>query len=196
MRLALLLFPLLLCQCSLWRDPEPVAEAPQPVYRVHQERYAALRPGKASIRVDLGAQTAKLLNEDGETVILTDISSGKGGHQTPHGIFRISEMKVDKRSTIYGRYHDSHTGEDLGESAGFTKPPKRGVYEGYEMPYWMRLTDDGVGMHVGYVVPRTPVSFGCIRVPQGVQPLIFEKCRIGTKVEVTAPDPVVPEPNT
>jgi hypothetical protein len=148
MRLALLLFPLNLCQCTLRRDTGP-EKAQQPAYRVHQERYQALRPGKATIR--------------------------------------IIEMKVTKRSTLYGRYHDSRTGEDLGESAGFTSPPKRGIFEGYEMPYWMRLTDDGVGMHVGYVVPRTPVSFGCIRVPKDVHPLIFGKCRVGTKVEVVAP---------
>ena len=52
------------------------------------------------------------------------------------------------------------------------------------MPYWMRLTWDGVGMHVGSFPKRTRCSFGCIRVFKKAQPWIYNKTRVGTEVTV------------
>jgi len=52
------------------------------------------------------------------------------------------------------------------------------------MPYWMRLTWDGVGMHVGKFKKRTRSSFGCIRVYEKAQLLIFAKTQLGTEIEV------------
>jgi hypothetical protein len=174
---------LLLTQCG-WLRPERPPEAPRPAYRIHPERFEAMKPAEGRLQIDLAAQTASLLNRHGETVIETDISTGKPGHETPAGRFKVLEMLESKRSNLYGRYLDAITGQDLGQSWTFDSPPKGAIYEGFEMPYWMRLTHDGVGIHVGYVVPRTAVSFGCIRVPESVQPLIYEKCRVGTRVDI------------
>lgn len=178
-----LLSCLLLSQCDGLRR-QPGAEAPRPSYRIYPERYEALRPADAHLRIDLAAQKATLLNRDGEAVIVTDVSTGKPGHETPAGRFRILEKLETKRSNLYGRYLDAITGQELGQSWTFESPPKGSIYEGFEMPYWMRLTHDGVGMHVGFVVPRSAVSFGCIRVPERVQPMIYGKCRVGTRVEI------------
>jgi len=52
------------------------------------------------------------------------------------------------------------------------------------MPYWMRLTWDGVGMHVGEFPKRTRCSFGCVRVFHEAQPWIYNKTLIGTRVTV------------
>ena len=157
-----------------------------------------MKPAEGRLQIDLAAQTASLLNRRGETVIETDISTGKPGHETPAGRFKVLEMLESKRSNLYGRYLDAITGQDLGQSWTFDSPPKGAIYEGFEMPYWMRLTHDGVGIHVGYVVPRTAVSFGCIRVPESVQPLIYEKCRVGTRVDIVPgeapPPPSAEEP--
>jgi lipoprotein-anchoring transpeptidase ErfK/SrfK len=68
---------------------------------------------------------------------------------------------------------DGESGSHPGGSATFV---------GAEMPYWMRITG-GVGMHIGYV-PNYPASHGCIRVPSGVQPLIFSKVGVGTPVVI------------
>ena len=180
---AALLSCLLLTQCG-WLRREPPPEAPRPAFRIHPERYASLKPADARIRIDLAAQSATLLNRHGETVIETDISTGKPGHETPTGRFQVLEKLESKRSNIYGRYFDALTGHEIGQSWTFESPPKGAIYEGFEMPFWMRLTYDGVGIHTGHVVPRTAVSFGCIRVPESVQPLIFEKCRVGTRVDI------------
>lgn len=157
---------------------------PKPAFYLNPARYEALDPKQTHLRIDLETQKARVLDDANRIVLETDISTGKPGHETPAGNFKITERIVDKRSNRYGRYKDSKSGLDLGASADHPAPPKDAVYEGYSMPYWMRLTWDGVGIHVGQVVPRTAVSFGCIRVPAGVQPFIFEKCRTGTPVKI------------
>lgn len=184
-RLPLLALPLLFTQCSLWSN-KPDATAPQPAFHVDQARYDALSPRRAKIRVDLAAQKAQLLDRDGTPVIETDVSTGKPGHETPTGMFRVMEKIESKRSTIYGSYLDGKSGMVLGKSWEMPKPPKGAIYEGFEMKYWMRLTHDGVGVHTGHVTPQAATSFGCIRVPAAVQPLIYEKSRVGTPVEIVA----------
>lgn len=47
------------------------------------------------------------------------------------------------------------------------------------MKWFMRLTDSGVGMHVG-ILPGYPASHGCIRLPADIAPLIYQKVGIGT----------------
>ncbi|BCU76092.1 L,D-transpeptidase family protein [Luteolibacter sp. LG18] len=186
-RTAFLLAPLLLAQCA-WKTPPP-PEQPKPVFHVHQTRYDALSPRETKVLIDLTEQKARLVDRHNVVVVETDVSTGKPGHETPTGSFRVTEKIADKRSNRYGRYKDPKSGTDLGASVDLPKPPKDAVYEGYSMPYWMRLTWDGVGMHVGYVVPRKALSYGCIRFPAAVQPLIFEKCRVGTRVDITGEAP-------
>lgn len=182
-RTAFCLSPLLLAACT-WKTPPP-PEPPKPSFHVDQTRYDALRPKDTHVQIDLTEQKARILDAHDAVVVETDVSTGKPGHETPTGTFRITEKIADKRSNRYGRYKDPKSGMDLGPSADLPKPPKDAVYEGYSMPYWMRLTWDGVGMHVGNVVPRSALSYGCIRIPAAIQPLIFEKCRVGTRVEIT-----------
>jgi len=185
-RLAAIAVSLPLCQCAQFSNKTSAKslEPSRPQYHVDEARYQALRPQDASIRINLATQTATLLDRSGEPVIITDISTGKPGHETPTGKFRITEKLPNKRSNLYGRYIDRESGADLGESWTFESRPKGAVYQGLEMPYWMRLTHDGVGIHVGHVVPRIAASFGCIRVPEMVQPLFYEKTRVGTRVEI------------
>ena len=52
------------------------------------------------------------------------------------------------------------------------------------MPYWMRLTNTGIGMHVGYV-PTYAASHGCIRLPDKIAPLIYSKTKVGTPVTIS-----------
>lgn len=54
------------------------------------------------------------------------------------------------------------------------------------MPYWMRLTNYGIGMHVGNIPqPGEPASHGCIRMPEEFVPVLFNKVEIGTPVKIT-----------
>ena len=59
------------------------------------------------------------------------------------------------------------------------------------MPYWMRLTDTGVGIHVGYV-PGRPASHGCIRLKRDTATQMFDVVKIGTPVVIAERAPVCP----
>ena len=43
-------------------------------------------------------------------------------------------------------------------------------YVGSSLPYWMRLSDGGIGLHASNYVHRYPRSNGCVRMPLGVRP--------------------------
>ena len=58
------------------------------------------------------------------------------------------------------------------------------------MPYFMRLTDDGVGLHAGNL-PGYAASHGCIRLPMGMVRELYEHTASGTLVHVIA-EPVDP----
>jgi len=64
------------------------------------------------------------------------------------------------------------------------------MFAGAKMPYWMRLTDTGVGMHVGYV-PGHPASHGCIRLNREVAQKLFALVKVGTPVVVAERAPAL-----
>jgi len=139
--------------------------------------------GNSKILISLSKQRAFLMN-GGEIAMDYPISSGKKRYPTPTGEFRIVEKIEDKRSNIYGKIYDA-SGKLVKGDADMKedKVPEGGKYVGAPMPYWMRLTWDGIGHHVGRV-PRYAASHGCIRGQRGIMPTIFEKTKVGTKVSV------------
>ena len=155
-------------------------------YSVNRGAYDRADPSKTRVLVSLKDQRAWLLDGDGEVLVRTDVSTGVPGHDTPVGHFRVLERQEDKRSNKYGRYVDVETGKVVVPKNWLHKGPKpKGTkYQGIEMPYWMRLTWYGVGMHVGKFPKNTRCSFGCIRVYDKSQPLIYAKTQMGTPVEI------------
>ncbi|MEM9016102.1 MAG: L,D-transpeptidase family protein [Verrucomicrobiota bacterium] len=153
--------------------------------KVNQALLPGLNSSNAKIEIDLSEQRARVFKTSGtlkQLVIETQISSGKPGHSSPTGSYRIKEKLVQKRSTLYGTWHNS-SGATVQSSGDSRKRPSGATrFVGAEMPYWMRITG-GVGMHVGYV-PNGPASHGCIRVPPAIQPLIYSKVGVGTPVTI------------
>lgn len=146
----------------------------------------SLNASNAKIEIDLSDQRARIYKSSGgqkQLVIETQISSGKSGHTTPTGSFRIKEKLEHKRSTLYGRWLNSSGGVVTSSGDSRKRPSGGSTFVGAEMPYWMRI-NGGIGMHIGYV-PNGPASHGCIRVPSTVQPLIFSKVGVGTPVTIT-----------
>ena len=94
-------------------------------------------------------------------------------------------MKVDKESNRYG-WIENEYGQmvDNDASPGDPVPPDC-RYVPAPMPYWMRLTSYGIGMHAGFIPnPGHPASHGCIRLPKPMAPKVFEVVKSGTKVEI------------
>ena len=92
-----------------------------------------------------------------QVVAWSSVSSGKAGHETPTGDFTVSEKDLNHHSNLY---------------------------EDAPMPYFMRLTDGGVGMHAGFL-PGYPASHGCIRLPPEMARELYQRVESGTPVQIT-----------
>ena len=148
-----------------------------------QELYAKTDASNSSLILDLKTQRGKLFN--GDTVVLDyPISSGRSSHPTPKGKYAILEKIIDKKSSKYGKVYDA-SGDVVESDGDSTKHtiPEGGKFVGAPMKYWMRLTWDGVGHHIG-TVPRYPASHGCIRGYSKAVPDVYAKVRLGTHVTV------------
>lgn len=156
------------------RRQDPPRVSPRVLERVN--------PENARVLVSLGKQRAYLLL-NGEVAIDTPISSGKSAGMTPAGSFRIQEKDPDHRSNLYGNFVDRR-GRVVraGVSVRIDSAPSGTHFEGAPMYYFMRICE-GVGMHVG-ILPGYPASHGCIRMPAEITPIIYQKVRVGTPVEV------------
>jgi L,D-transpeptidase-like protein len=143
----------------------------------------SLTPDKAHVIVSIAKQRAYLLNGD-EIVIDSPISSGKRGHSTPTGSFSVMEKDKNHHSSLYGDYRDG-SGRIVraGVSAHIDSAPSGTHFTGAEMKWFMRLTGEGVGMHVG-ILPGYPASHGCIRMPSQAAELFYSHVKVGTPVEV------------
>ncbi len=150
---------------------------------VNRAIYDSLTPDQAHIIVSLPKQRAYLLAGD-QIAIDSPISSGKRAGMTPNGKFSVLEKDKDHRSSVYGDFKD-RTGRTVrsGVSLKIDSAPSGTHYVGAPMLWFMRLTGDGVGMHIG-ILPGYPASHGCIRMPPQGAEMFYAKVKVGTPVEV------------
>jgi hypothetical protein len=93
---------------------------------------------------------------NGIRVAASSCSTGKPGHATPTGVFKILEKD---------KHHHSST------------------YNNAAMPNMNRLTWDGVALHAGKL-PGYPASHGCVRLPMAFSELLFGITRKGMTVVI------------
>lgn len=135
------------------------------------------------IKIDLRTQRGFLMNGE-EVVIDYPICSGVKSRPTPTGTFYILEKIVDKSSNRYGKIVDVNGEIVNGDADALLDPiPEGGKFIGAPMRYWMRLTNDGVGHHIG-PVRRYPASHACVRGPSGTIPTVYSKVKEGTMVVI------------
>jgi len=139
-------------------------------------------PGTPWMQVDLGRQVATFFRGDNR-IGAAAISSGTEERQTPAGEYRILEKLEEKYSTKYGHIEDS-TGHVINVDATPSSPVPPGCrYVPAPMPYWMRLTSNGVGMHQGFL-PGYAASHGCIRMDRNVVQQFYNAAHVGMRVQV------------
>ncbi|MDO7840841.1 L,D-transpeptidase family protein [Sphingomonas immobilis] len=126
----------------------------------------------AAMRIVISIADQKLYLYQGATLLaVSAVSTGKPGHDTPTGDFKILQKQVDHKSSLY---------------------------DDAPMPYMQRLTWDGVAIHAGRD-PGFADSHGCVRVPLAFAKKLFAVTRIGARVSVvdeslaTEPDPQMPD---
>ena len=93
---------------------------------------------------------------DGVRIGASTCSTGKPGHSTPTGVFKI--LQKDKN-------HHSST------------------YNNAPMPNMNRLTWSGIALHAGQL-PGYPASHGCVRLPKEFSALLFGVTRVGMTVVI------------
>lgn len=141
----------------------------------------AQRGGSLRVEIDLGQQTAYLIS--GRRVLLeSPISSGRYGHLTSAGSFKIIEKERNHHSNIYGKIVDA-TGRTIVSDADVDmKVPRGGRFMPAPMHYFMRF-HGADGMHAGYL-PGYPASHGCVRMPEQMAIAFFNAVQVGTPVHV------------
>jgi len=95
---------------------------------------------------------------DHQLLAWSNVSTGRSGYETPTGDFNVSEKDVDHHSSLY---------------------------DAAPMPFFMRLTDSGVGLHAGWL-PGYPASHGCVRLPFGMARELYDRVDSGTPVEIVS----------
>ena len=147
--------------------------------KVDKSLESKITQDNSRVLISLSKQRAYLMVGD-EIYIDTPISSGKRAGMTPTGTFKISEKDADHRSSLYGDFVD-RGGRTVrsGISTKVDSAPSGTRYVGAPMKWFCRLTNNGVGMHVG-ILPGYPASHGCVRLPSDIAPLIYQKVKIGT----------------
>lgn len=93
---------------------------------------------------------------NGIRVAASTCSTGKTGHRTPTGVFKILEKD---------KHHHSST------------------YNNAPMPNMNRLTWSGIALHAGNL-PGYPASHGCVRLPMQFSELLFGITRKGMTVVI------------
>lgn len=142
-------------------------------------------PGKISVRISLSDQIAEF-ERGGREIGWCYVATGKEGHGTAPGSYSITEKIEDKYSNHYGWIEDEFGNVTDGDAKPSDRVPKGMVYVPAPMPFWMRITSYGIGMHGGLIPePGKPASHGCIRMPKEFAPILFDAVNVGTPVTIT-----------
>jgi hypothetical protein len=121
--------------------------------------------GPVTVRISLAEQKAYFIR-GGQPAGWSYVATGKSSHPTPTGSYYITEKVVKKSSNRYGETIN-------------------GRFVGAPMPYWMRLTSYGIGMHGGPIPsPGSTASHGCIRFPYSMARILYGYVKIGTPVRI------------
>lgn len=142
-------------------------------------------PGEVKVRINLSEQRA-FYTRGGRDIGWSYVATGKEGHGTPSGSYRITEKIVDKYSGSYGWIEDEWGNVTNGDATPRTRVPAGERYVPAPMPYWMRITGYGIGLHAGVIPkPGETASHGCIRLPKELAPILFDAVRVGTPVAIS-----------
>ncbi|MDA7888289.1 L,D-transpeptidase [Akkermansiaceae bacterium] len=150
---------------------------------MNEDAYAKTPAGETRIYIDLSDQRAQLLAaKNAEVLIDTPVCTGRSSKPTPPGRYPIQEKIVHKRSSIFGTTY--YRGKRVHGGDRRSYRGRRDRYVGAKLPYWMRMTGSGIGMHGSSSVHRHPASSGCVRTPHDIIPKIFNKVSKGTTIVV------------
>lgn len=192
----------LLSSCAHFNPPEPEPKREAPVAEKKPSKLAEPPPPSSlyawygtegyvsNIEVSINEQKARFYSGDKE-VGWTTVASGVRSYPTPTGSFAVIEKVKHKKSNLYGKIYNKD-GKLVKRNAkmGVHAIPTGGHFKGAPMPYFLRLTNDGIGMHAGPIPkPGHRASHGCIRMPKEFAPILYNHVDLGTVVTIKGNGP-------
>jgi hypothetical protein len=140
------------------------------------------------IEIDLTNQEA-YLKDHGRVILESAICSGRPGHETPTGHFRVTDKDVNHASSFYGFFGDPVTKQIVVPDADIYKKVPPGLeFVAAPMRYYLQFAP-AVGLHAGFL-PGHPDSHGCVRMPERNAIAFFQAATVGTPVHVFgSPEP-------
>ena len=167
---------------SQMRKPGELIRKQEPL-KVNQALLKQATPDNTHIVVSIPKQRAYLMI--GEQIVADGpVSSGKRGHESPTGHLHVLAKDPNHHSSLYGDFVDgSGRVVRAGVSARIDSAPSGTHFAGAAMKWFLRLTEDGVGMHIG-ILPGYPASHGCIRQSSEGAKLFYDHAKVGTPVDV------------
>jgi lipoprotein-anchoring transpeptidase ErfK/SrfK len=123
------------------------------------EDVATKAKGVLSVVISIDRQQLTLYS-DGHPIARSRVSTGVPGHPTPTGVFSVIQKDRWHRSNLY-----------------YNAP----------MYFMQRITWSGVAMHQG-VVPNSPASHGCIRLPESFARQMWGITKLGMRVIIARSD--------
>ena len=194
-----LIFALFLPGCAtlVRKDPQVIrakeqhaAFRAQPGWRnkIYRDEKLITKAAEGNTAVEISLREQRGLLLVGNAIAMDfPVATGRSTHPTPKGDYKILEKKKDYSSNIYGRIV-SGDGSTIVSDADTRDHavPTGAQFVGAPMPYWMRMTTTGVGMHVGHVPGHRPASHGCIRLKRETATELFTLLATGTPVTVAS----------
>src|SRR5216110_3983218 len=169
-------------------QPQPLRKASQLIQKqeplkINHSLLKQATPDSVHVVISLPKQRAYLMIGE-QIVIDSPISSGKRGHTSPTGHLPVLEKDPNHHSSLYGDFVDG-SGRIVrgGVSARSQSAPSGTHFAGASMKWFLRLTGEGVGMHIG-ILPGYPASHGCIRESVDGAKLFYDYAKVGTSVDV------------
>jgi hypothetical protein len=134
------------------------------------------------IEIDLTNQVA-YLKDHGRVILQSPVCSGRPGHETPTGHFRVTDKDLNHASSFYGFFGDPATKQIVVPDADIYKRVPPGLeFVQAPMRYYVQFAP-AIGLHSGFL-PGHPDSHGCVRMPEQKAIALFEEAPIGTPVHV------------
>jgi hypothetical protein len=135
-----------------------------------------------AIEINLADQEA-YLTEHGHVILRAPICSGRPGHETPTGNFRVTDKDVNHASSFYGFFGNPVTKQIVVPDADIYKKVPTGLeFVKAPMRYYVQF-HPAIGLHAGFL-PGYPDSHGCVRMPEEYAIEFFHAATVGTPVHV------------
>ncbi len=160
-------------------------------------RTPALTAENSGFVIELDQQRVYFYYGD-QLLAFSKLSSGRPNYRTETGSYVIGQKDLNHRSTLYGDFVTSSGGSVMMKDVtqGFDPRPVGGKFQGSLMKYFQRFNTSGgattaMGFHTG-VLPGSPASHGCVRLPDGMAAWFFEHSSLGTPVFINGTKNGVP----